>query len=103
MAEEAAGEVGNMKKEYIKGYLIDEAEVGCERYPVCYTCPFKTCKEELSDIRKQQIRDAGKRYREKHKDQIREKQKRWKEKQRLAKLLDQKRSEAESGGSTSTM
>lgn len=83
-----------MKKEYIKGYLIDEEEVGCEHYPVCYTCPFEKCKgekNEPSEKRKQQVREAGRRYRAKNKDKQRERQRAWREKQRLAKLLDQMR------------
>ena len=83
-----------MKKEYIKGYLIDEEDVGCEKWKVCFTCPY-TCKEEKTDKRKQQVKDAGKRYRDKNKEKIKEKNRLWREKQRLAKLLDQKRQDAE--------
>ena len=87
-----------MKKEYIDGYLIDESQVGCEHWEVCYTCPFEKCKkeeDEPSEKRKQQVREAGRRYRAKNKDKQRERQRAWREKQRLAKLLDQMRQGAE--------
>lgn len=91
-----------MKKEYIKGYLLDEEDVGCEKWDVCFTCPY-TCKEEKTAKRKQQVRDAGKRYRDKNKEKIKEKNRLWREKQRLAKLLDQKRQDAEEKAITPLM
>lgn len=84
-----------MKKEFIKGYLIDEEDVGCEKWAICYTCPFPKCKEEKSEKRKKQINEAGKRYRDKNKEKIREQKRLWREKRRLAKLLDQQREQTE--------
>ena len=91
MDKHEAGAVANMKKEYIKGYLLDEEDVGCERYPICFDCPLKKCKEEKTPKRKQQMKEAAKRYRDSHKEQERERQRKWREKQRLVKLLDQQR------------
>lgn len=80
-----------MKKEYIKGYLLDEEDVGCDKYPICFTCPFERCKGEAD--KKQ--RAIHRKYYQRHKDEIKEKQRQWREKQRLAKLLDKKREQAE--------
>ena len=81
-----------MKKEFIKGYLLDEEEVGCERYPYCFDCPLEDCTpKKESEKRKQQKKEAAKRYRQRHKDREKERKSLWRDKQRLAKLLDQQR------------
>lgn len=87
-----------MKKEYIKGYFLDEEDVGCERYPVCFTCPFKNCSsldKKIDDAKKQKERERYKRYYQQHREERKEKSRQWREKQRLAKLLDMQRENAE--------
>ena len=87
-----------MKKEYIKGYFLDEEDVGCERYPVCFTCPFKRCStldKKIDDAKKQKERERYKRYYQQHREERKEKNRQWREKQRLAKLLDKQREDAE--------
>lgn len=80
-----------MKKEYIKGYLLDEEDVGCEKYPVCFTCPYKCSGDNDDDEKKKKKKEIRHRYYQRHKDEIKEKRRLWREKQRLAKLLDQQR------------
>lgn len=92
MDKHQAGEVANMKKEYIKGYLIDEEDVGCDKYPVCYTCPFPKCKDDKS---KEQEVKAEEIHQNKEEDEQKERERIWMEKQRLVLLLDQKRQDAE--------
>lgn len=84
-----------MKKEYIKGYLLDEEDVGCDKYPLCFTCPFERCKCDAdNDEKKKKQRAIHRKYYQRHKDEIKEKRRLWREKQRLAKLLDEQREKA---------
>lgn len=84
-----------MKKEFIKGYLLDEEDVGCEKYPVCFTCPYKCSGDNDDDEKKAKKRAIHRKYYQRHKDKIKEKRRQWREKQRLAKLLDEQREKAE--------
>ena len=84
-----------MKKEYIKGYLLDEEDVGCEKYPVCFTCPYKCSGDNDDDEKKKKKKEIRHRYYQRHKDEIKEKHRLWREKKRLAKLLDQQRDKLE--------
>lgn len=29
--------------EVVKGYKLNEKELGCKYHKICYTCPFKDC------------------------------------------------------------
>ena len=99
------GEVANMNTqpiEYIEsfdGRKLNKNDLGCKKFSNCFECTLEKCiyevKEEKSEKRRQQVNAAGKRYREKNKDKQRERLRIWREKQRLAKLLDQKRQDAE--------
>ena len=89
-----------MKKEYIKGYLLDEEDVGCERYPICFDCPFKKCKDDKS---KEQEVKAEEIHQNKEEDEQKERERIWMEKQRLVLLLDQKRQDAEEKAITPLM
>ena len=97
-----------MSEDYIEtipGYYLPRTDVGCEKYPFCFNCTLdvKECnpdRDTETERRKQQKKEAAKRYRQRHKDREKERHKAWKEKQRLAKLLDQKRAEAETEANT---
>lgn len=85
--------------ETVKGYMIDKTDDGCARYQHCISCPFEDCypteDAEKKAKRKEQMKKATKTYRDKNKEKIKEKNRLWREKQRLARLLDQKRQDAE--------
>ena len=82
--------------EFVKGYQLDEKDVGCDKYPFCFTCPFKKCKAETDDdVKKAKKRAIHRKYYQRHKDKIKEKRRQWREKQRLARLLDEQREKAE--------
>ena len=93
--------------ESVEGYLIDSTQDGCARHPHCFDCPFEDCypteDEEKKAKRKEQMKKAAKTYRDNNKEKIKEKNRLWREKQRLAKLLDQKRQDAEEKAITPLM
>lgn len=89
--------------EPVKGYRLDANETGCEYHSDCFACQFRDCKYALTEKRKEQLRKAAKTYRDKNKDKNRERLRIWREKQRLAKLLDQKRQDAEEKAITPLM
>lgn len=93
--------------ETVKGYMIDKTDDGCARYPHCISCPFEDCypteDAEKKAKRKEQMKKAAKTYRDKNKEKIKEKNRLWREKQRLARLLDQKRQDAEEKAITPLM
>ena len=93
--------------ETVKGYVIDKTEDGCARYPHCISCPFEDCypteDAEKKAKRKEQMKKAAKTYRDKNKEKIKEKNRLWREKQRLVRLLDQKRQDAEEKAITPLM
>ena len=93
--------------ETVKGYMIDKTEDGCARYPHCISCPFEDCypteDAEKKAKRKEQMKKAAKTYRDKNKEKIKEKNRLWREKQRLVRLLDQKRQDAEEKAITPLM
>lgn len=93
--------------ETVKGYIIDKTDDGCARYPHCISCPFEDCypteDAEKKAKRKEQMKKAAKTYRDKNKEKIKEKNRLWREKQRLVRLLDQKRQDAEEKAITPLM
>jgi hypothetical protein len=93
--------------ETVKGYMIDKTDDGCARYPHCISCPFEDCypteDAEKKAKRKEQMKKAAKTYRDKNKEKIKEKNRLWREKQRLVRLLDQKRQDAEEKAITPLM
>ena len=102
--------MNNTPIEYIEletGYKLNKNELGCDASSNCFECPLDKCiyqtQDEKSEKRKQQVRDAGKRYREKNKDKQRERLRAWRQKQKLAMLLDQKRQDAEEKAITPLM
>lgn len=47
--EERSGRMGRHKKSekisIVKGYQLNQSDLGCKRWPICFTCPFEDCRQ----------------------------------------------------------